>query len=169
MDAARERVARAPDDAQTAWFVGYAALIAAETERRAAHPAAALDAYAQAVPWFEAASRGEPSFAASSDHYVAIALAGRARLQLELGDLEAAVDTLTESLRRSPNSAATLDGLEVNAVATARMIAARAREAQREDLAKRLDEALAALDPRLLEPPAYEREAGPTRRPRRRG
>ncbi|MGE0143886.1 MAG: hypothetical protein AB7I19_09175 [Planctomycetota bacterium] len=169
MDAARERVARAPDDAQTAWFVGYAALIAAEAERRAAHPSAALDAYARAIEWFEAASRGESSFRTSCEHYVAMALAGRARLQLELGNLEAAVDALIESLRRSPNSAATLDGLEVNAVATARMIAARAREAQREELAKRLDEALATLDPQLLEPPAYERDAAPTRRPRRRG
>jgi hypothetical protein len=167
--AAQQRVAAAQGDAQVRWFAGYAALVAAEAERRAARPDAALAAYAQGIAWFTDAGALDPEVRGSGDHYVAMALAGRARVQLELGALEPAVDALLESFARSPRSAATLDGLEVNAVATARMIAARAREAKREDLAGRIDAALAQLDPELLLAPEYEREASAPRRPRRRG
>jgi hypothetical protein len=93
----------------------------------------------------------------SSDHYVALALAGRARIALERGDLDAATARLTASFARRAASAATLDGLNLSAADTSRSLRARLERAQRSDLIAQLDAALAQVDPALLGLPAYER------------
>jgi len=140
------------------WFAGYASLVTAEYYRRAGNPAAANDAYGRAISHYEHGIEANPASRASADHYVALALAGRARLAFEGGDLARAVEELLSSFARKPDAAATLDGLSLSAVDTARMLLARSRAEGHGELAARLQDALDALDPALLELPAYERE-----------
>jgi len=140
------------------WFAGYASLVTAEYHRRAGNPAAARDAYGRAISHYEHGIELNPASRASADHYVAVALAGRARLALEGGDLARALEELLSSFARKPEAAATLDGLNLSAVDTARMLLARLRAEGPEGLAAKLQDALDALDPAQLELPAYERE-----------
>jgi len=77
------------------------------------------------------------------------------------------VERLLASFERRPASAATLDGLNISAVDTAKMVLARLREEGRRDLAESLRAALGDLDPELLQLPAYEAQGpGPSRRRR---
>ncbi len=140
------------------WFAGYAALVTAEYYRRAGNPTAAAAAYARAIEHYERAILENPASGASADHYIALALAGRGRLAFEAGNHASAVDELLASFTRRPEAAATLDGLNLSAVDTAKMLLARLRAAQQEEPAARLQAALDGLDPALLELPAYERE-----------
>ena len=98
-------------------------------------------------------------------------MGGKARVELELADEEAALETLLSSFQRREASAATLDGLNLSAVDTAKMLLARLQEKEREDLAQRLTDALGDMPPKLLELPAYESgppEDDPMRPPWRR-
>ncbi len=150
------------------WFAGYASIVAAEFHRRAGNPARALGAYDRAIAHYERAMVSNPSSKASSDHYIAIAMAGRARIALEQGDLESSLEQILAAFRKSPRSAGTLDGLNLRAVDTAKMLRARLSEAKLVPLVRRLQDALDGLAPEALEPPAYER-AGRSARGQRRG
>ena len=155
------------------WFAGYASLVAAEHHRRSGAPAKALGAYERAIELYRRDLELHPERAESAAHYVAMAHGGRARIDLEQGELEAALRELLAAFQGAPDSAATLDGLNISPVDTANMLLARLDAAPRADLAGALRAALAALDPRMLELPAYEREV-PTapverERPRREG
>jgi tetratricopeptide (TPR) repeat protein len=138
-------------------FAGYAALVAAEFYRRRGEPDAALSAYGRGIAHYERWSTEFPDERAAADHYVAMAMAGRARVHLERGEEAAALEQLLESFQRRPQAAASLDGLNLSPVDTARTLLARLREQGDEAAAGRLDAALAALDPDLLQPQAYER------------
>jgi hypothetical protein len=152
------------------WFAGYAAIVAAEFDRRANRDRDARAAYDRAIAHYERFIAGNQDARDSADHFVAIALAGRARLALENDDAPAALDELLASLQRRPQSAATLDGLNISPADTARMLRARLTRLERADLLQRLEAALAQLDPELLQLPAYERaDRGPPGRPNRRG
>jgi tetratricopeptide (TPR) repeat protein len=144
-------------------FAGYASLVAAEFQRRGGQDEAAQAAYDRGIRHYERSLAGDPERA---DHYIALALAGRARVAFERGDEARAVDELLSSFARRSQAAATLDGLNVSAVDTARLLAGRLREEDRQDLLAVLERALAALDPELLAPPAYERNE-PGERPSR--
>ncbi len=168
-----ERLAQPGATVNQEWFAGYASIVAAEFERRVNKPAPAFEAYARAIAHYERAIAANPASRDSSDHYVALALAGQARIELERGDFEAALDGLLASFARRSESAATLDGLNLSPADTATMLRAKLVEAKRDELAATLQAALDKLDPRLLELPAYEREGprGATRngRPPARG
>jgi hypothetical protein len=146
-----------------AWFAGYAALVTAEYYRRAGNPAAAAAAYGRAIERYESGVQENPASQSSADHYVALALAGLGRLALERGDHLRALEELEASFARKPEAAATLDGLNLCAVDTAKMLLARLKEQRQEILVARLQTALERLDPALLELPAYERELPPAR------
>jgi len=149
------------------WFAGYASLVVAEFHRRAGDEAQALAAYGRAIAHYERVIAADPESRVSADHYVAVAIAGRARLAYEGGDDERALSELLASFEREPDAASTLDGLGLSAVGTARMVIARLTEEARGDLAARLQEALDELDPRHLALPAFERGGPPP--PERRG
>jgi hypothetical protein len=167
LEAAYEARLAAPDASpNAAWFAGYTALVAAEFHRRAQDAEKALAAYERGIAHYERAARDNPAERASADHFIAMALAGRARIALEQKEYARALEDILASFTRRPDAAATLDGLNISPVDTAKMLLAKLREQQLEDAAKRLDAALAALDPALLELPAYERE-GPAPRRRR--
>jgi hypothetical protein len=149
-----------PHPPRLAWFAGYARLVAAEYHRRAGNPEAAERAYGTASAHYEDVRRDDPSCAASADHYQAMALAGRARIAFEHGELLAALEFLEASFARAPSAAAQPDGLNLSAVDTAKVLLARLRLDAQGMLAARLEAALARLDASQLELPAYE-QVGP--------
>jgi hypothetical protein len=140
------------------WFAGYASMVAAEFHRRAAGEGETLAAYERAIAHYERWIEANAESRATADHYVALALAGRARLALERGDHAAALDEILASFERRPEAAASLDGLGIHPVGTAQMLMARLKDAGDAERAARLQAALDALDPALLELPAFERE-----------
>ncbi len=154
------------------YFAGYASLVTAEFSRRVGRPAEdALAAYDRAVARFEEDIALLPEARDDSDHFVAVALAGKARVLFESGDAAGAVDALLASFARRQASANALDGLNISGVDTSRMVLAKLREVGEEPLAGRLEEALAEMPDELLELPAFERgppEDDPTRPPWRR-
>jgi len=154
------------------YFAGYASLVTAEFSRRTGRDATeALRAYERAIAHFEEDIAKLPAMRNDSDHFIAVALGGKARVELELGNEEAALETLLRSFRRRQASAATLDGLNLSAVDTAKMLLARLNEKGQQELAQRLTETLNAMPAKLLELPAYERgppEDDPTQPPWRR-
>jgi tetratricopeptide (TPR) repeat protein len=147
------------------WYAGYASLVAAEFHRRRGRDGSALAAYGRGIDHYERGIEANPDSRDTADHYIAIAMAGRARLAYERGDYEAALDELLASLKRRPDAAATPDGLNITPMDTARMLMQRLKEQERKDLVEKLQAALDQLDPELLKLPAYEGE-GPPRRPR---
>jgi hypothetical protein len=156
-----DRLRRTPRAPGLEWFAGYAEIVTAEYYRRAGNPSAAGEAYERAVVHYEASIAENPASKPNSDHYVALALAGRARLAFERGDHERTAADLIAAFERKPEAAATLDGLNLSAVDTAKMLLARLREGGSEELALRLRAALDRLDPAMLELPAFEREQPP--------
>jgi len=149
---------------QLVWFAGYAALVAAEHHRRRGDFDDALEAYERGIAHYERSIELFPETGDTSRHYIVMARAGLARVALERGELEHATTELVRGLELRPDSAATLDGLGFSPVMTAKMLGARLDEAGRADLAAKLQSALDALDPKLLEPPPSELPRG-----RRRG
>jgi tetratricopeptide (TPR) repeat protein len=157
-----ERLAGLGATPELRWYAGYASLVAAEFDRRAGDSEAAQASYGRAIEHFERAAGDAPGMRDSADHYIALALAGRARMALEQGDLATALDQLLASLERHSEAAASLDGLGLTPVMTAQMLLARLKERGDAERADRLQEALDALDPELLKPPAFE-NLGPAR------
>jgi len=155
------------ESADLVWFAGYASLVAAEHFRRAGRVEEALAAYDRGIVRYERSAELAPDGVSDADHYVAMALAGRARLALEAGDLDRAAEEILASFQRKSEAAANQDGLGLRPLDTARMLVTRAREADRSDLAERVQGAIDALPPHLLEAPVYDR-AQPVSGPRRR-
>ncbi|MCC6671838.1 MAG: hypothetical protein IT458_12320 [Planctomycetes bacterium] len=151
-----------PDAARNLpWFAGYAAIVAAEFHRRAGNADKALAAYDRAIACYGRAVQANPESRATSDHYVAMALGGRARIALERKEYEKALAEVQASFTTRPDAAASLDGLNISTVDTAKMLRVRLVEAKRDDLVATLDAALGKLDPEMLRLPAYEREGPP--------
>ncbi len=153
-----ERLTRSDAAPAEEWFAAYASLVAAEHHRRAGAPEKALLAYERALVRYERDAAARPEHAESAEHYAAMAQAGRARIELERGELAAATSAILASFERSPAAGATLDGLNLSPVGTAKMLLARLDEAGEGELAAGVRGALAELDPRLLELPDYERQ-----------
>ncbi len=165
----REMLARDQESENLNWFAGYASLVVAEFHRRRASQDEALAAYGRGMALFERAIERNPASRASSDHYVALAYAGRARIALEQQDYPRAIAELEASFARYPPAASSLDGLGLTPIMTATTLKARLEEAGDEDGVERVQAALDALDPELLRPPEFEREmpSGRLRRSRR--
>jgi len=143
------------------WFAGYASLVAAEFHRRRGRDERALASYERGIGLFERYLEGDTEARASTDHYVALALAGRARIAYERGEDALATEELLASFARRPEAAASLDGLNISPVDTAKMLRARLTDKAEgngeSELLAKLQAALDALDPDLLLLPAYER------------
>ena len=152
------------------WYAGYASIVAAEFFRREARAEEALAAYARAVAHYEAAVVKNPQSRDSADHYIALCLAGRGRVEFEHEDFENAVASVCAAFTKKPSAAASPDGLNLSPVDTAKTMRTRLTALEKKELAEKLDKALAALDPELLLPPAYEpRDPDGTRPGNRRG
>jgi hypothetical protein len=150
-------------------FAGYAALVAAEAHRRAGASAEAVAAYDRGIALYERFLLDQPEARATADHFVAMALGGKARIAMQLGDLVSAQQLVLAALLRQPEAAAALDGLNLTTLDTARMLLPALKSQQRDDLAAQLDAAMQRLDPAILAPPEYERAVQGNGRGRRRG
>ncbi len=160
-------LARGDAAAPLHWYAGYASFVTAEYRRRTGHEAAALAAYDRAIAHHEADVARDPARAAAADEQIALALAGRARLAYERGEDDVALTELLAAFARGPEAAATQDGLNISAVDTAMVLLARLEDRGSAEAAGRLAAALGALDPKMLEMPAYE-PTGPDGRARMR-
>jgi hypothetical protein len=129
-----------------------ASLAAGDSHRRSGRNARALEAYGRAQGLFDRVARAEESLRPACDRAVALALAGRARVALQGNDDALALEEILASFARMPSAAGDRDGLGFTPAETGQMLLARLRAAGKEDLAKRLDAALGALDPDLLRP-----------------
>jgi len=148
------------------WFAGYAALVAAEMHRRNQRSDDALAAYQRGIDHF--ARFRDATSSDDGQHYVAMAHAGIARVQLLTGDLANALASLQTTFRTAPHAAAAVDGLGVTAVQTADALRAKAVDAKAQDVVQAIDQAMSELPPEALVPPEYERASGNTQRNRRR-
>ncbi len=152
------RIAADPKNADLAWFAGYASIVAAENHRRSNDVDKAITSYERAIARFEEYIAAQPDTRATADHFVALALAGRARVELGRENLALATDEVLASFERGPHAGATPDGLNITPVETAKMLRARLEEKGMTDPLNRLQAGLDALDPALLEKRAYELE-----------
>jgi tetratricopeptide (TPR) repeat protein len=141
------------------WFAGYASFVAAEFHRRSGEETAADDAYGRAIAHYETAIAQVPDCSASADHYIALAIAARARLALERGEFEKAQGLILQSFARNPAAAGAVDGLNLTPVMTATTLIARLEEAKRPDLAEALRVAISELPAEAREAPVFEQES----------
>ncbi|MEM7515536.1 MAG: hypothetical protein AAF368_01245, partial [Planctomycetota bacterium] len=138
------------------WFAGYASLVAAEFYRRAGENEAALESYGRAEAYYESHIAAFPGERSTADHYIAMAHGGRARIAYELEQNDVSLEQILASFARKPDAAASLDGLNLSAVDTAKMLRARFKELGDTASLDRLQIALDALDPAMLLLPEYE-------------
>ncbi|MAW60327.1 MAG: hypothetical protein CMJ94_05770 [Planctomycetes bacterium] len=144
------------------WYAGYASIAAAEAWRKSNRPEPALAAYDRALAHYEAMIAADEATRANSLTYMAMALAGRARLKMEAQDLEGAFADLTRSFELSPSTAAVLDGLNLSAYVTSVTLRARLLEAGKDALAVKLLEAVNALPEEARQRPAYDTPGAPS-------
>jgi len=140
-------------------FAGWASLRAAEFRRRRGRGEADA-AYDRAIAHFEEDAALNPETRGQADEAIARALGAKARLAYERGDDARALELILASFERDPWAAATLDGLNISTVDTARMVLARLKHDGEDEAVARLEAALAALPPRMLELPEYEPRTG---------
>ncbi len=153
-----------PNWPHLSWYAGYASLLAAEYRRREGEAQAAGEAYARSIAHFEREIALHPEGRANADHYVALALAGQARLAMERDDLPAALELLLASFERHPFAAASQDGLNLTPMDTARNLRPLLASLEDPEPARRLGVGIARLaeiDPELLQLPDYERGGPP--------
>jgi len=164
-------LSRGDSGESASWYAGYASAVAAEFHRRANRESQATAAYDRAMVHYERDAAEHPETRLAADTEIALALAGQARVALEQGAVQQALALLLASFDRQPDAAAHLDGLNLSAVDTAKMLRSRLVSPEFDEAARVLDEALGRLDPRLLRLPSYERPSTDSnrRRPWRRG
>jgi hypothetical protein len=127
------------DKATAAWFVGYAAIVAAETFAKDKRNAAALSAYDACDAAFVRSAEANADYADSANHFRVLALAGSALLLHARGDAEAAVDRLVAARALRPASMSDKDGLGREPGAILRRVQRELKEQGKAELAQRLD------------------------------
>ena len=176
-------VAEHPGDAPLLAQAAYGDLVLAEHHRRTRPDGwaeLALAAYARGAGRYLALAETDPAYPPSSLagglkapteaeaqrlrnealHYRAMAEAGAARVLFELGDAAACAERLERAFELAPRSSNLPDGLNLTAVDTAKLLLTKLRQEGPAELAGRVEtalETLRALDPTLLDLPAYER------------
>jgi tetratricopeptide (TPR) repeat protein len=138
-----------PDEALEP-FAGLASVAAAEQYRRHGDFASALASYRKALSHYEKSAASDPR---NAEEPTALALAGLARVALQTADNEHATEWILASLARSPASAGTRDGMGITPGETATMLLEALRKADKHELAKTLEAAMAKVDPELLRTP----------------
>ena len=145
--------------ANLTWFAGYASIVAAEFLRRAGDNDKALQAYGRAIDYFDTAISKNPKCRLTADHFSAIAIAGRARVRLEMQQLGQSLAQLIASFERMPAAGGSLDGLNQTPMDTAKLLRSQLRTQSLADQVARLDAAVSKLPAVALELPEYEKAA----------
>ncbi len=141
-----------PEPARVASFAGEASVLAAEQHRKVQRWDRAIASYARAIAYFEQVVAKFPKVEDRFDAPIALALAGSARVHYQAGDNTAALDAIVASFKRDPMAAGTRDGPGFTPGETAQMLRARLKKNNDEEGVRRLDAALATIDPKLLRP-----------------
>jgi tetratricopeptide (TPR) repeat protein len=144
------------------WFAGCASIQAAETWRKSNSPTAARASYDRALGHYETMIAVDTNTEASSQPYMAIALAGRARLKMEAQDLDGALEDLLRSFEVSPLSANVLDGLNLSGYVTSVTLQARLVEAEKPELLAKLLAAVEQLPEEARRRPDYDTPGAPS-------
>lgn len=142
------------------WFSAQASLFTAEQLRKLNRLKDADAAYQRAIYAFYEQGVAAPETKENSMTFEVLAMAGRARIALESGDLPSATSYILAAFEHKPEAAATLDSQNVSPVGVAKKILAGLLEAEDEVRAKQVQDALDELgefDSRLLELPEFER------------
>jgi hypothetical protein len=105
-----------------AWYSGLATLVAAERHVQNRDTDNALVAYHRSVERFRESYAQQPKYKRSATHYIALALAGSARLHMDKQRWEDAVEAMSAGLIASPGSASSKDGLGNTPAATAKTL-----------------------------------------------
>jgi hypothetical protein len=146
--------AAAGDPAPIDWFAGYAELVLAENYAQSEGLERTDAAYERAVAAFERSLAEREGYRESVDHFVALALAGRARVALQAGRIEPAFRFATEAVRRRPASADLPDGLERTPREAVVAVRRQAERASRADLVTEIDQVIDELDQAAEQAPA---------------
>jgi tetratricopeptide (TPR) repeat protein len=134
-----QRISPAPgEEGNFNWFAGYASLVAAEQFAQGGQALEAMDAYGQSIILFERSVQAEPSFKNNANHFMALALAGRARMAMGAESFEAAVGDVCAALARRPDSAEEIDGLGNTPLGTALLLAKALADQRLKELARSL-------------------------------
>ncbi|MHC4973706.1 MAG: hypothetical protein ACYTG3_15380 [Planctomycetota bacterium] len=147
LEAAYKKMLEERDSPRLRPFAAVAYVAAADQYRRTRAYEKAQKAYAAAIALYDSPAQRETSAAA-----VALALASLARVAYDLEDDERAVKEMLASFERHADSAGTRDGLGIKPGETAQMLLVRLKEKKKDELASRLEAALAKIDPELLLP-----------------
>lgn len=133
------------DRAGICWYTGFATFLVAEERTRSKETSEALAAFDRCIAAFDESVRAQPSYEESTVGYLGLAHTSKARL-LWGEDLEQAVSSLEVAFRRAPQVGEWRDGFDLTPRETAAQLKAKLDAAQRDDLARRLEEALSFLD-----------------------
>jgi tetratricopeptide (TPR) repeat protein len=102
------------------WFAGYASMVVAEYDRRSSRYDSAMAAYGRAMAHFDKSIRDNPATSGTAVHFQALALGGKARVAFHANKLDESMQFILASFQKSPDSAASLDGLNLSTVDTAK-------------------------------------------------
>jgi hypothetical protein len=146
-------------------IAGLGSLAAADSHRRTKAYDESVAAFGRAIALFdravaaarEALAKSPPPEGADAaparleaDVDAALALAGRARVEFQVGKDAEAVTDVVASLERAPAAAGTKDGVGQTPAETAQAVLQHCREAKKDDLVATLSTALSKIDPSLL-------------------
>lgn len=170
-----ERMLKKPGKAKSLdWYAGYASMVTAEFKRRNGESAEALDAYERGMAHFERSIVKNPASKASSEHFIAMAHAGRARVHMEDKNFGESVRELLAGFERCETATDAFDGLNLRPADTAITLRALLRERGERELQAKLQAKMDSMEQRLFRSAAYNAPApgtnGPSlRRSTRRG
>lgn len=126
------------------WYAGLAILVGAERRVQQNQKDAAIGAYERSRQRFETSVEGNPTFASSANHYVALARSGSARIHVEGGRLDRAITDMLAALAIGKASVEAEDGLGNSPAANARQLHRALVAADRADAADQLKDAMDA-------------------------
>jgi tetratricopeptide (TPR) repeat protein len=132
-------------------------MVVAEYDRRASRYENAMAAYDRGIAHFEKSIRDNPPTLGTAVHFQALALGGKARVAFHANKFDEALQFVLASFQKSPDSAASLDGLNLSTVDTAKLLLAKLRQAEDRESVDRLDSALKSLPPSMLLPAEFDR------------
>jgi hypothetical protein len=150
LEAAYEAMVQKASTPALLWFHGYATITVAEAFKRKSRSALAKDAYGRAIARFEASVAGNAGFKDSANHYLAFAHAGRARMHMDLRDLDAAVADMLKAMACKADVADQEDGLTRTPRMTAQLLRDALERAKKTELIERYEQELQKVAPDLL-------------------
>jgi len=132
------------------FFAGRASLVTADFRRRKGAAADALAAYDRAVAHYEKAIASGAADRDAADLAITLAVASKARIEFEAGDVEKATADVVASFERRPAAAGTADGAGITPVATGHALVAKLSDGKHDELLAKMKAAMAKLDPSIV-------------------